>query len=203
VDETRVSLLYRLRDPGDQAAWAEFVARYEPLLFSYVRKKGVSPSDEGDVVQHVLMNVLRAMRTFELDKAQGRFRTWLYRVTVNAVNDLGRRRKRLARERNVNKEEVPEPVVPPAEPEPDWEGALQERALQLALGRVKARSEEKTWASFEQHFLKGRPGEEVAAELGLKANTVYVHTSRILERLRLEAEKCRQELEEGDHELSH
>src|ERR1700722_8344123 len=75
MDETRLSLLERLRNPGDNAAWADFVQRYEPLLTSYIRKKGVPEHDVADVVQAIYVSLLRTMPTFEFDKARGRFRS--------------------------------------------------------------------------------------------------------------------------------
>ena len=40
---TRRSLVLRLRDPRDEAAWAEFVEIYEPLVYRLARKKGLWP----------------------------------------------------------------------------------------------------------------------------------------------------------------
>src|SRR5262245_37796189 len=48
MEDTRLSLLERVRNPEDAAAWGEFVALYEPLLVAYLRKKGVPEHDADD-----------------------------------------------------------------------------------------------------------------------------------------------------------
>src|SRR5436853_7229547 len=90
--ETRVSLIQRVRDNEDADAWNEFVDVYRPLLTAYVRKRGVSEHDAADVVQEVFSRLVPALGHFEFDAQRGRFRTWLWRVTHNALADWGRRR---------------------------------------------------------------------------------------------------------------
>ena len=38
---TRPSLLMRVRDAADEAAWAQFVPLYAPLIYGYARKSGL------------------------------------------------------------------------------------------------------------------------------------------------------------------
>ncbi len=39
---TRISLLKRVKDPDDAAAWREFHALYAPLLFRYARARALA-----------------------------------------------------------------------------------------------------------------------------------------------------------------
>ena len=55
---TSVTLLGRLRARGsDPAAWAEFVARYEPLITAWGRRWGLQAADASDVTQTVLLRL--------------------------------------------------------------------------------------------------------------------------------------------------
>src|SRR5262245_44278634 len=90
IEKPSSSLLRRLTNPEDQASWGEFVALYEPLLIRYVRKKGLGEHDANDVVQNIFISLFRKLPAFELDRGKGRFRTWLWQVTHNAVVDWGR-----------------------------------------------------------------------------------------------------------------
>ena len=194
VEKTSSSLLRRLRNPADQASWGEFVALYEPLLIRYVRKKGLSEHDAQDVVQGIFIALLRKLPTFELDRGKGRFRTWLWQVTHNAVVDWARSRKRA----KALVEKVREGWQEGAEePDAEWDSELQKRVLEYAMQKVKERTNPATWACFEQHLLKGRAGAEVGAELGLPANTVYVYAARVMARVR---EQCEAYLEEVGNE---
>ena len=42
---TRASLIVKLRDTGDENAWSEFVAIYEPFVYRLARQKGLQDAD--------------------------------------------------------------------------------------------------------------------------------------------------------------
>ncbi len=191
--ETRGSLLKRLRHSCDQENWAEFVALYEPLIFRYVRSRGLSENDAQDVVQNVFASLVQTLLNFELDHTRGRFRTWLWRVTQNAITDWARRqqRQKVAEEKW---RELVEVFAP--EPEPEWEATWRQRVFDFSLSQVREETNARTWACFEGHVLQGRGGSEVAEELGMKIGTVYVNASRVLERVRRRCAEYLQDLEE-------
>jgi hypothetical protein len=45
LPDTRYSLLARLSDPGDVAAWSEFIEIYEDAIYRYSRSRGLQDSD--------------------------------------------------------------------------------------------------------------------------------------------------------------
>ena len=59
---TRPSLVLRLRDPEDSAAWAEFVDIYEPLIYRLAVNKGLQDADAQDLCQDVFRAVAAAMK---------------------------------------------------------------------------------------------------------------------------------------------
>src|SRR3954452_2829883 len=77
---TRASLLLRLRDSRDEAAWREFVQLYTPLVYGYVRKQGLQDADAADLSQDVLGAVAGAVGRLEYDPCRGGFRNWLFTV---------------------------------------------------------------------------------------------------------------------------
>src|SRR6516162_10502521 len=77
---TRASLLLRLRDRRDAAAWDEFVDRYAPLVYGYLRKQGLQDADAADLSQDVLAAVAGAVGRLEYDPARGAFRNWLFTI---------------------------------------------------------------------------------------------------------------------------
>jgi RNA polymerase sigma-70 factor (ECF subfamily) len=80
IPPTRESLLVRLRDPRDGAAWAEFVELYGPVVYGYARKQRLQDADAADLCQDVLQAVAGAVGRLEYDPAKGAFRNWLFTV---------------------------------------------------------------------------------------------------------------------------
>src|SRR5947208_4776524 len=78
IPQTRASLLVRLRDPLDAAAWREFVDLYTPLVYGYARKQGLQDADAADLTQEVLGAVVTSVGRLEYDPARGAFRNWLF-----------------------------------------------------------------------------------------------------------------------------
>jgi RNA polymerase sigma-70 factor (ECF subfamily) len=186
ADQTRSSLIRRLRDPADKESWGQFYELYQPLLLRYVQSRNVGPHDAEDLVQDIFINKLRkAMENFELDHARGRFRTWLFQVTINAIRDWARQKQNQIAATGQSSQ-FTGPIVPSVTEElsRDWNRYHHQQVMQYAMKKIKASSEPKTWACFEQRTLRGRPASEVAGELGLNVNAVYTNAHRVLEKIR-------------------
>src|SRR4051794_5735586 len=84
---TRASLLLRLRDSRDEAAWREFVQLYTPLVYGYARKQGLQDADAADLSQDVLGAVAGAIGRLEYDPNRGAFRNWLFTVVRRKLSD--------------------------------------------------------------------------------------------------------------------
>jgi RNA polymerase sigma-70 factor (ECF subfamily) len=197
MSRTRPSLIRRVRDPKDGASWQEFVHFYEPLLRGYVRARGLPRDDVPDVVQEIFIKLLRAMPTFSLDQQRGRFRTWLYEVTMNVVRDRARRKASAERSEDGWWTRFGKSIEAEAEPREDWTTAHLRRALELAQDLVKPQTNSRTWYCYEQRFLIGRSCADIAAELEITPNAVSANAGRVFERVStLSVEK----LEELDHD---
>jgi RNA polymerase sigma-70 factor (ECF subfamily) len=143
-------------------------------------------------VQEVFIALLRSLPSFELDRNRGRFRTWLWQITMNALTDAARRQK-TRKKAEINWE--PRPEVTNGEPDEDWLVAHRRRVLEVVLPRIQAHTQPKTWHCFAEHVLKGRAGADIAGELGITANAVIVNAARVLARVR---EMCLEYLEDLD-----
>ena len=184
MTKTRSSLIRRVRDANDAAGWAEFVAFYEPLLCSFVRSRGVPAADVADIVQEIFLKLLRTLPGFTLDPSKGRFRTWLYQVTLSAVYDAARRKASRDRTATGWWENFGKDRVIDEAPSEDWHQAHQRRAVELAELEVKATTNSRTWQCYEQHFHHGRTFAELADELAITANAVCVNAGRVLDKVR-------------------
>jgi len=180
--KTRQTLLIRLRDPRDAAAWGEFVELYAPLVFRQARQSGFQDADAADVTQEVFRAVAAAISQFQYDSRRGEFRGWLYRITQNKLRDAAALRRvtgsgDTAVHDLLNKQ-------PATEPPDTWDREFRERLLAWAYDQVRARCEPATWQAFWLTAVDGQTGEAAATQLGLSIGAVYVARSRVLVRLK-------------------
>ena len=137
METTHPSLLVRVQDLADQAAWREFDTRYRDLILRYCRRKGLQPSDAEDVRQMVMLNLARQLRTFEYQPEKGRFRDYLGRTVANAIHRYFRRPTRERRGLDtsvvVGLEAPPDDVL-----DREWEIEWMHHHYRLAMESVRA-----------------------------------------------------------------
>jgi RNA polymerase sigma-70 factor (ECF subfamily) len=177
---TSPSLLLRVRDPADAAAWRAFVDVYGPLVYGHCRSRGLAHEDAEDVTQEVFARVSEGIRSFEYRPEVARFRTWLLTV-VN--NETCRLRQKKARTVSGTADEAALAEAAAAGAETAWTAAFNARVLHVALERSRPHFEADTWRAFELVWLEDRPAAEAARTLGRPIDWVYVAKSRVQKRL--------------------
>jgi RNA polymerase sigma-70 factor (ECF subfamily) len=190
IPDTRVSLILRLGEPANAAAWQEFADIYTPALFALARNRGLQPADAEDVTQEILFGVARSVQRFQPDANRAKFRTWLWRIARNLLADFsaGRTRRPIAGLASDSwldaicstEDESPE--------DPELEREVRASMFRLAARRVQHRVAASTWAAFEASAIQGRPAAEIAIEQGLATGGVYVARCRVMKMIRSELE---------------
>ncbi len=176
---TRVTLLERLQDRHDQAAWQEFVGIYRNYLYVVVRNMRLSHHDAEEIVQAVFVKVWDRIQVFSYLPAKGRFRHWLCTIARNQVIDFIRTRKSVE-SRGGNALALSEETLPEIEvmAETEWKNYL----ANLALEEVRKDSSGPAFDCFLAQ-LKGTGVAEIAADMGITENTVYVNCNRVKTRI--------------------
>jgi RNA polymerase sigma factor (sigma-70 family) len=178
--QTSASLLARLRQgPPDQAAWADFVRRYGPLILGWCRRWRLQAADAQDVAQTVLLGLAGRMRTFRYDPSRS-FRAYLKTLARYAWCDFvdGCRRPGggsgdSEQWRALQAVAAGDDLVRRLDEEFDQE------LLAEARGLVRQRVEPHTWEAFHLTAVEGLSGAEAAARLGLKVATVFKAKSKV------------------------
>jgi RNA polymerase sigma-70 factor (ECF subfamily) len=178
---TPVSLLERLRRPEEQQAWGDFVELYTPLLYHWARRAGLQSQDASDLVQDVLLLLLRKLPQFSYDHHKS-FRSWLRTVTLNRWRESLRKQHLPAESDGVNLDELPGDDPAAEVWEAEYRTSLTRRALEL----MQADFQPSTWKACWEYVVEGRPAAEVAAELGISVGAVHTARLRVLTRLREE-----------------
>lgn len=185
--QTRASLLLRIRDPHDNAAWGEFVALYAPLLHAYGMRHGLQDADAADLAQDTLGKVMRAAPDFRYEPAKGTFRGWLLTIARNELRRLHNRRSRQSPgSGDTGVYQLLAGIPDPASDDAAWEHDYRLHLFRWAAGRVQTQFRDKTWQAFWRTVVMGEDVESVAQSLQLTAGAVYVARSRVAARIREE-----------------
>jgi RNA polymerase sigma-70 factor (ECF subfamily) len=182
---TRASLLVRLRDREDRAAWQQFVELYGSLVYGFARQRGLQDADAADLTQEVFLALARAAGRWQYDPRRGTFRGWLYGVTRNKLAKfLQRRRAEPIGSGDTNAHSrLAEQPGPEGDPEAAWELEFQQQLFRMAAAQVQGSCAPTTWRAFWRTAVEGASAAVVAAELGLSVGAVYVARSRVLARI--------------------
>lgn len=185
---TSLSLLERVRRP-DSPDWRRFVELYEPFLRNWVRRKDVMARDADDLVQNILTVVVRRVKGFEHNGRPGAFRTWLKTIAAYCLKEHWRSQQ--AQPAGVGGSDmqmlVQELATPDSEASRVWDQEHDRHIMRQLLQQLREDFAKQTWQAFERFALQSRPAAEVARELGISTNAVFIAKSRVLSRLRRES----------------
>lgn len=181
VPITSLSLLARAK-AQEPAAWNRIVDLYAPLVYSWCRSQGLQEADALDVGQEVFRAVYIHLTAYHRDRPGDSFRGWLKAITRNKVYDARRRDRNRERAGGGMINLLPQSQESPADPMDD--DSERKAVLRRAIELVRADVAPQTWAAFWQVAIEGRPVQQVAADLGVSENVVYLAKSRTVRRLR-------------------
>ncbi len=184
--KTRPTLLLRLRESGDRQSWDEFVEIYTPMLYRFFIGRGLQDADAADLGQEVMRSVARAIADFDYDPEKGSFRSWLYQIARNKLNDFFKKRARQPQGsgRTTVMQVVENTATTERSLEDHFELEHRLRLFEWASEQIKENFAPHNWTAFERLALKQEDAETVAGDLGLTLGSVYVAKSRITAKLR-------------------
>src|SRR5262245_29525071 len=189
MNETRQSLLLRART-GLPDAWNDLTDLYRPLIIGWLNRQGVAAGDLDDLCQDVLLSVVKHLPSFEHSGRRGAFRAWLRTIVCNRTVDYWRAADGAAKAGGGSGAAAVLQQIedPDGDLNRQWDEEHDRYVLQCLLDLVEREFEPTTVRAFRRLALDGASGAEVAGELGLSVAAVYVAKSRVLQRIRQEAE---------------
>jgi RNA polymerase sigma-70 factor (ECF subfamily) len=183
---TTTSLLARAA--GRQVeAWQKLVRLYGPIVYGWCRRWGLQACDAENVGQEVFLRVSLRLREFRHDRPGDSFRGWLFRIARNCYVDHLRQRDAAAAGAGGSEAQARLANVP-EECDEVTDGALARQDEALLYRRlvefIRGQFSDRDWIAFYRVVIDGLPPAEVAAELGVKVNVVYLARARVLKRVR-------------------
>ena len=174
---TRPSLLLRIRSNSCQHSWSQFTELYCPIIYRFCRRKGLQDADAQEVMQDVLLEIFRYIKSFEYDPDRGRFRGWLCRVIHSRLVRFWKRIKNRS-EQTGHSEHLDQLV------DQEWLDYELVRQIQTwAIQNTQQCVQPETWDAFRLTWLENLSIEETAKRLKRTRGWVYVARSRVLKRI--------------------
>ena len=184
--ETSQTLLDELCRSPNGDSWERLVDLYTPLLCGWLSRYNVQDSDADDLIQDVLMVVMKELPSFRHNRQQGAFRAWLRRIVINRLRNFWRSRGREPRGSgdSVAIQRLDELEDERSQASQLWEREHDRHLTCRLLDMIEPRFTESTRQAFGRLVLDGAGADEVASELGMSLNAVFTAKSRVLRELR-------------------
>ena len=183
VPETSTALLKNVASGADGSRWPEFVARYRPMMTTYL-KVHFPAVDADDVVQETLIALSKVLPNYRYAPEEtGHFRNYLTGILRNKAlrwcekEEQNRALKFAFRENAILANQDAAEVSDAA-----WREAMFEIAMRQLLSdeRISGRSKQ----IFQRVAVDGIAPDDVAAAYGTSRNNVDKTKSRMIARLR-------------------
>ncbi len=180
MDTTRPSLLLRVKDHRDQAAWYEFDTIYRPMLQRFAISRGLRQAEAEEIAQQCMTAVMKYIQGFEYDPKRGRFKGWLRTMVNNRIKNLFRDRREMQAESQDFKR------VEESKDTPDelFDKVWRQEHLKHCLRLVRTEVEPSTFQAFVAYVMEEKPIDTVCAAFDMKPNQVHAIKSRMMKRIR-------------------
>ena len=185
--ETRASLILRLQDAADVAAWDCFESIYGPVVLRVAARQGLQAVDAENVVQEVLLRVAKSVNSWLARSPRGPFRAWLIRIARNeAARLLSRPATRPWRQGGDSSDvQLEDWVADNCNVASELELEYQRELFLWAAEEVRSSVEEHTWLAFWLTQVEGLTVSDAAERLQVKPGNIYFGRSRVMNRLKL------------------
>lgn len=95
LDAKQLAEIVKKAGAGDEKAWRALIDLYSRRVYAMAKSRCSDPDQAEEITQSVFATIATKLAAGQYDE-QGRFESWLFRVTMNRVRDEARRMKRHA-----------------------------------------------------------------------------------------------------------
>lgn len=189
---TRVSLLERACANPEGDAWTELLSYYKPFIVRVLKSLGYREPELSDIQQEVFVKLWKGLELYKRDTNRAKFRTWFSVLIRNVSTDYARATKR----RKIHLEAV----------DPMWASTEDSKLIELIESEWRRHVVDIAMARVRTVFsgqalkvclltLQDFSAEDIAKQLNLKIESVYMLRYRVKARLVMEIKQLKQQLE--------
>lgn len=179
MNTTNPELLKQIKLLKDHESWVTFVHIYYQSVVKWIKEFGGNCQENSleDLTQEVFLVIFQKIDSFERER-KGSLRRWIKLIVRNVVIQKYYKEQKNSLPIYETTADIPDART--FEEPPDERMELIEQAIRF----VRKDFNEKSWQAFEMVYHKGISPREIAMELQISENTIYIATSRILSRIR-------------------
>jgi RNA polymerase sigma factor (sigma-70 family) len=182
---TSTKILDEMGSLNDGDAWRKFYNYFQPMLINFGRRLGLSTSQSEDAAQKTWETFVRLFRARKYRRERGHLHDWLFgiarRVMLNIKKDLPREQLIADNQTGTSFWEL---IEDKKAVKHTWNSEWRGLVLKYCLEEVRKKFSSQTFKTFELYALLGNSAEEVAKELNISTNVVYISSCRILQKIR-------------------
>ncbi|MCM8525448.1 MAG: sigma-70 family RNA polymerase sigma factor [Lentisphaeraceae bacterium] len=189
---TQQTLIQRAQNPEDEQAWDDFVSYYQSFIKMVLFKSNISLNDTDDLIQAILIRIWKGLPNYEYKKEQARFRTWLSTIIRNCIISHINKVKNKGEKVELIEEQIER--ISESEIEQIISEEWLDYVASIAMDKVKDVFSGNAIEVFRLS-LEEKSAKEIASELNITEESVFVLRSRVKSRLKKEISKLRQLIE--------
>lgn len=169
-----VTLIQRIRDDSDQAAFKELFGHFAPRVKAFLIKSGANVNMAEECAQDVMATLWQKSHLFDPTRASAS--TWIFTIARNRKIDLLRKERR----------PEPDDLTWGPEPEPDAADVMEMQQESNRLVAAVDQLPEKQKDLISRAYFGDLSHSQIAEETGLPLGTIKSRIRLALERLRHE-----------------
>lgn len=182
---TTTQILQDLEGSGDALVWNNFCNHFHPVVVNFAKKLGLSTADAEDAAQETVVTFLKAFRNGKYDRQKGHLSDWLFGIAKRVILNLRGHQplERLVADKTTGTS-FWDLIQDDHSIKQSWETQWRQMVLTKCLEQARRQMDPKVFEAFELYALSGVPVDQVAQQLKMSRNAVYIAKSRVLSRLR-------------------
>ena len=193
TSDIQLAELVKQASEGNRFAFGQLIDHHQGDIYRMIYYRIRARMDAEDLTQDVF---IRAFRSISRLREPDRFRSWLFRIAVNRVNDYLRKK----RVRSIFKSSDESPDIEPQATQSQEQPEALEQVLKedfwRQIGRIAKKLSKMEREVFMLRFLDNLNINEIAQTLKKSESTVKTHLYRALAKFKKE-KALRQFLQEG------
>lgn len=182
---TTTQALEELKISNDSVVWDKFINSFRPVVINFAMKLGLSANDAEDASQETMLVFIKAFKDGKYNRDKGRLRNWLFGVARRVILNLRRNRplEQLIADKTTGTS-FWDLIEDDRNIKLSWEAEWRNMVLTNCLEQVRKEFDSKVFKAFELYALEQTAVDEVARNLEMSRNAVYIAKSRVLSRMR-------------------